>query len=517
MVSKFDELVASRPKGYFANRGFVLLNLMLLIAQISSYATGYDASMMNGLQSLTYWQDYFGTPTGSVLGVFNCINSVGQLASFPFQAWCADRFGRRVGMAIGAVILLVGCVLQGAAKNIGMFIAARGIMGFGIAINITAAPVYLLETAYPAHRGPLTALYNSLWSLGSLAASWITYGTFTINNDYSWRIPSYLQGLSSVIQLVFLFFLPESPRWLLEHGHTQRAVDVLVKYHANGDSADPLVELEIAEIEQAIAVDREINQSVSWFTMFKTSANLKRTLLICSVGVFSQTQGGSVTSYYLSLILESIGYTDSKQQLTINGILQAYGLVLGIIGALVVNYFPRRFLFNLSTIGNFVTFIVWAACEATYEKTANAAAGRAVLACIFIISFWAAAGWTPLQVVYCIEILPIAIRARGLAVYNISVAISGIVGQYLVPVMIAGIAWKTYIVYVAWMLIIVLVVWFCYPETRGMSLEETSAMFDGEAVVDKIAHDAEGAAGLASPNVENKEAEAVAVPVLEKV
>lgn len=57
--------------------------------------------------------------------------------------------------------------------------------GFGLGINITAAPVYILETAFPAHRGPLTAVYNALWNVGSLVAAWVTYGTFAMGNGRS--------------------------------------------------------------------------------------------------------------------------------------------------------------------------------------------------------------------------------------------------------------------------------------------------------------------------------------------
>lgn len=109
-------------------------------------------------------------------------------------------------------------------------------------------------------------------------------------------------------------------------------------------------------------------------------------------------------SYYLSLILDSIGYTDSKQQLMINGVIQAFSLVTSIGFAFIVNIFPRRTLWLTSTVGIFVTFVVWTACEAVYEKsndagTPNAAAGRAVLALIFIYNFFFNAGWTTLQVV----------------------------------------------------------------------------------------------------------------------
>ncbi|RSH90986.1 hypothetical protein EHS25_010162 [Saitozyma podzolica] len=487
MPSKLDELLSGRNTSYLANRGIITLNMLLLLAQVSSYATGYDGSMMNGLQSLDTWQSYFNSPTGSVLGLFNCIQSVGQIASFPIEAWFSDRFGRRIGMAVGAFIILVGCILQGAAVNMGMFVAARGIIGFGLGINITAAPVYILETSFPTHRGPLTSVYNALWNVGSFAASWITYGTFLMGNDWAWRIPSLLQMLSSVLQIFLVWFLPESPRWLVEQGRIEQATAVLVKYHADGDASDPIVELELAEIMEAIEVDRKINQNVSFLTMVKNKANRSRTMIIIAVGFFSQWSGNGLISYYLSLILDSIGYTDSQQQLMINGIIQAFSLVTSVGLSFIVNRFTRRSLWLTSTIGIFVCFIAWTICESLYEIHGNAAAGRTVLGLIFIYNFFFNIGWTPLQVVYCIEILPIAIRARGLAIYNLSVSLAGFLNQYLNPVGLANIGWKYYIVYDVWIAFELAIVYFFFPETSNTSLEETAAMFDGAAIVEDIA------------------------------
>jgi hypothetical protein len=85
---------------------------------------------------------------------------------------------------------------------------------------------------------------------------------------------------------------------------------------------------------------------------------------------------------------------------------------------------------------------VWTICEKLYETSGNAAAGKTVLGLIFIYNTLFNVGWTPLQVVYCIEILPIAIRARGLAIYNISVSLAGFVNQYLNPIGIQNLGWK---------------------------------------------------------------------------
>ena len=72
----------------------------------------------------------------------------------------------------------------------------------------------ITELAFPTHRAPITSLYNTTWYLGSIVAAWATFGTFSITTSWSWRIPSVLQGLPSAIQFCFIFFIPESPRWL---------------------------------------------------------------------------------------------------------------------------------------------------------------------------------------------------------------------------------------------------------------------------------------------------------------
>ena len=86
---------------------------------------GYDGSMMNGLQSLTTWKTYFNNPTGSTLGLFNAIQNIGGIAGLPFAPVIADRLGRRAGVFIGCVIMILGSGVQGGARNVAMFIGAR--------------------------------------------------------------------------------------------------------------------------------------------------------------------------------------------------------------------------------------------------------------------------------------------------------------------------------------------------------------------------------------------------------
>ena len=184
---------------------------------------GFDGSMMNNLQTLVVWKTYFKNPKGGTLGLFNAIQSIGGLAGLPFAPYLNDTIGRRYTIFLGSSIMLVGVALQTAAQNIGMFIGARFLLGFGLAFSALASPTLLTELAFPTHRAPLTSLFNTSWYLGSIVAAWTTYGTFFIANNWAWRIPSLFQGIPSVLQVALILTIPESPRWLIHKGREEQA------------------------------------------------------------------------------------------------------------------------------------------------------------------------------------------------------------------------------------------------------------------------------------------------------
>ena len=442
----------------------------------------------------------------------NAIQNVGQLVALPFCAIICDRFGRRPALIFSAFILLIGVALQAAAQNVGMFIAARGILGLGLALNITAAPLLLLELAYPKQQGPMVAIYNSLWNLGALSAAWITFGTFRIGNTWAWRIPSLLQGLSSIVQIGLCFLVEESPRWLISKERYDDAKKLITKYHANGNESDPMIALEMEEISVALRLEAEYNRTTSYLSFFQTKGNRRRFFIILAVGFFSQWSGNGLISYYLTLILNSIGYTSENTQTLINALLTVWGMIWSLFFSSIINRFGRRTMFLASTIGCMVVYIVWTALEATYEKqtdldgTGGDGYAKGVLAMIFLYNFTFSLGWTPLQVTYVIEILPFNLRARGLVLYNFFVALALIFNQYVNPIGVTNSGWKYYIMYDVWLAFEVVVVYFLFVETGSLSLEETAAVLDGDdyrnKLVDNAASNAEKKLGVERQTVE---------------
>ena len=86
--------------------------------------SGFDSSMMNGMQALTYWQDYFGHPKGGMLGLLVACYNLGALTSIPFVAILSDHVGRRWSIVFGSVVMIIGSIMQGLSRNRKFFASA---------------------------------------------------------------------------------------------------------------------------------------------------------------------------------------------------------------------------------------------------------------------------------------------------------------------------------------------------------------------------------------------------------
>ena len=140
---------------------------------------------------------------------------IGNVAGSFFAGPCSDRYGRRIGMAIGSAVAIIGAILQAAGQNLSTLMAGRFILGMGAVIVQTAGPSYVVEMAYPKYRGQLTGGFQTCFFLGTIVSTWLEYGLNFANtsSSYKWRIPLAVQGLPSILVLIFVWFIPETPRW----------------------------------------------------------------------------------------------------------------------------------------------------------------------------------------------------------------------------------------------------------------------------------------------------------------
>ncbi|SPO01047.1 related to hexose transporter protein [Cephalotrichum gorgonifer] len=478
----------STPKGstlpWWQQTGLRNLYGMMVFLFLGSTTLGYDGSLLNGLQTMNTWQTYFDEPTGSRLGIFGAIPGFGGLFVLLFAPYIADGLGRKKGTAIGCAFVIFGSLLQcfprqgDGPRRDAMYLAGRFIMGLGSNISNGTCPLLITEVAHPRHRGRVTTIYNTLWYLGAIVAAWTCFGTLKLAGDIQWRLPTGLQCLMPGIQLITIWFLPESPRWLISKSREEEARQILVKYHGNGDD-DDFVRWEYAEIVNTLQMERELS-GTGWAELWRTKGNRKRCALIIATAIFSQCSGNGLVSYYLAAILRTIGITDSTTQAYINGGLTIWCFLVSLFAAFLVDRVGRRILFLIAGVGMLITFSVWTACSAVYAKTESASAGIAVVAMIFLFYGAAGAAWPGLTVSYTVEILPYNIRAKGLTLCFCFTALSGVFNQWVNPLGLEELEWRFYFVYIAVLVIECLVIYFFFVETRGPTLEEIAVLFDGE-------------------------------------
>ncbi|KAJ7126979.1 general substrate transporter [Mycena epipterygia] len=484
---------------WWRNRGILWLNICLILPLLTSSANGLDSSLINGLQILPDWQDYFDYPHGRVLGVINSAQNIGGLAGIPFTPYASDMLGRRITLFLGSVIMLAGVALQLSAWNVAVFICARVLIGFGLTFCLNAAPLLLIELAYPTQRGKITSLYNSNWYLGSIISAWMCFGSsYSPDSDsdsdsnldsWSWRAPTLVQAVIPILQVCFIWFVPESPRFLVSKGLDDKAAEILSKYHANGTTEPhPLVEFELAQIRHALGLQEEIDRRTSYWSLFATPGNRKRMRIIIGIAMFSQWSGNGLVSYYINLVLEGVGIFGDHTKAGINAGLQVFNFVVAVGASFLVDYMGRRTLFIISNAGMLFAFILWTTSEAIFNTLHKTAAARATIPIIFIFNFFYDVAYTPMLVAYTLEILPYKIRAKGFAVMNLVVLLTSAFNQFVNPWAIGAIGWFYYLAYLGWLAVELVFIWFYIVETKGRTLEETATLFDGEQQGNDLAH-----------------------------
>jgi len=327
---------------------------------------------------------------------------------------------------------------------------ARFLLGFGNSLAQLASPMLLTELCHPQHRGRITTVYNCLWNVGALCVAWIAFGTNYVSNDWAWRIPALLQAFPSVIQLAGIWFVPESPRFLIAKDRHEEALAILAKYHANGDENNATVQFEFREIKETISLEMETKKNSSYADFFKTRGNRYRLAILLSLGIFSQWSGNAIISNYSSKLYETAGIMDSTSKLGLSAGQQVLALIVSISMAMLVDKIGRRPMFLASTGGMFLTFIFWTLTSGLYEEHAAPGAEKAMIFFIWLFGVMYSLAWSGLLVAYAIEILPYKLRAKGLMIMNVSVQAALTLNIYANPLAFdhfTGHTWKFYLIY----------------------------------------------------------------------
>ncbi|CAI6274502.1 unnamed protein product [Periconia digitata] len=513
MVKKGDagdpvvtRLVAEDKVPWYKKPNLRLMYLWLFLCCMGVEMTsGFDSQLINTLQFSQPFNKYFGdgyqtldsddelqwSIRPALLGFISSCYQLGSIIAVPFAPWLNQRFGRRWSIMGGSMFMVVGALLQGFSQHVGMYIIARMLLGVGILFAIISGSSLIGELGHPKERAYLTSLFNASYFIGSIMAAAIAIRTVDIAGDWSWRIPSLLQIVPSLLQICTVFLLPESPRWLVSKDREEEAFAVLVKYHAEGDASSTLVQAEMAQIKTTIKLEME-NSKQSWMDMVRTPGMRRRVLIAVMMGLFTQMSGNTLLSYYSNLLFDMMGYTTTYAKTRINIANQCWSLINGVFIALVVTRFRRRWMFMLSAGSMCAVFtsmtISFNRLRVAKDNDAtNQSAAIAALIFYFAYSPTYNIGNNSLTYTYLVELFPYAQRTMGIGVEQIFGKLGGFFSTNVNPLALDAIGWKFLAIYCGWIFFELLTVYFLYPETYNRTLEELTFLFESDQLKEKQA------------------------------
>ncbi|MCJ1314114.1 hypothetical protein MMC25_007794 [Agyrium rufum] len=458
------------------SKGLLMLYPILFVAFMNSAANGFDGNTFGGVSSIPNFQDRFGTKVAASDGFLAAIYILGNVIGSFFAGPLADHLGRKRGMFVANVVVMIGSILQAAAMKRRDMIAGRVVLGIGSCLLGPSAQSYTVEISHPAYRGVMMGLYNGCYFIGAIVSTWLEYGIVDdTKGGLNWRLPMATQGLPCIIVLVFVWFIPESPRWLMSRDREDEARAILTKYHGEGDPNHVIVQLEIDEMRQAIATRGSDKRWYDYRELFNSRGARHRSFLVLCIGFFGQIDLPP-TSYYMPLMAKTAGILSNKQQLLMNA-LQSPVMTIGtLLGVYFIDRYGRRpMLMGSSTICSLCVLVV-IVCSA--KQANHPAVGLAGISFVYVFLFAFAFVWTPMQALYPSEVLAYNARAKGLAMSGLWLNIVSFINTYAAPVGITNSGWKFYFLYLAIDVTGILFIYLFFVETKGRSLEEIDDLFE---------------------------------------
>ncbi|KAJ7498572.1 general substrate transporter [Mycena latifolia] len=472
------------------------LYLVLLVSFMGSLAFGFSTTVIGGVNGMVQFTDYFGIgggDTGGGQGIMTAmlysIFPFGCIAGSFVAGSAADQWGRRGGMFLASLMILAGVSTVTAAQSRIYLFFGRFFIGFGAMINHSAGPAYVAEIAPPQWRGRLAGLYNTFTYVGSIICAGLVIATGRINSSLSWRLPFAVQFVPTIILAVGVWFIPESPRWLMSVGRKDEAHRILAKYHGNGDANSPLVLLECRELETRIKVAGSDKRWWDYSELFNSRGARYRIFIISWLGACGQLSGGGIF-YYTTVVFYMAGVKTQEERLTFTFISESLAAFGALVGASIVDRIGRRALWLWGTVFAAVSLALGARFTAKAESSA-------AIAFILISNTVLSMTFMPLQGVYPSECLNFSARSKGLALYALVINLGSLANSFAGAVAFQKIGWKYMLVPAAWDVVEVVVVWFCAVETKGRTLEELDEIFEDRHPVYASLNKDRGSRGVA--------------------
>lgn len=451
-----------------------------VVATMGFVLFGYDQGVMSGIISAGPFNTMFPqTYNDSTWQAFvTAIYEIGCLIGAIFALTFGDRIGRRRNIIAGAIIMIIGVIIQITPvyghNQTAQFIIGRTITGIGNGINTSTIPTYQAECSKTTNRGLLICIEGGVIAIGTMVAYWIDYGCSYGPDELTWRFPIAFQIVFGLIVCIFMFWLPESPRWLLTHDRHDEATNVLAGLRGMPRD-DPDLQMELNIIVDSIRASGQKGSSTPYSALLTggKTQHFRRMMLGVSSQMFQQLGGCNAVIYYFPILFETSVGTTRNLALLLGGVNMIVYSIFATTSWFLIERVGRRKLFLIGTVGQCLSMVLIFAC--LIPNTPNAAIGAGVGLFIYIAFFGAT--WLPLPWLYPAEINPIKTRAKANAVSTCSNWLWNFSVVMFTPPALDSIGWRTYLMFAIFNASFIPVIYFFYPETAGRSLEEIDLIF----------------------------------------
>lgn len=470
-----------------------LLNILSAVALIYE---GYNQGVYGSVSGTPGFIAMSGIGYGST--VTQTTKQGGLAAAYYFGAmfgafvggWLGDKLGRKKAAFIGAVLSLVGSALQCGSINSNMFICARVISGLGIGFVNNIILSWVSELAQAHERGSTFSLVFVSNFLGIFLANWINFGIRNDEVDFRWRFPLGFMCIPMAIVVITIFFVPESPRWLMAHHRKSEAIEILCKIRGDKDVSDPAI-LEEVELIQAVveASYHKRNNYVNIALGGRYSGKLhlgRRAVLGFALQQIQQWTGILVMVSWATKLFELASF-DSYKASWMGGLLNTFGVIGTAAAAPVIDRLGRRMSLQISfVIQGISLFLVAALIKTSQDRVASnpsesQSLGTAASAFTFTFVFF----FTMFNIVPCwiygTEIWPQEVRAKGYSFTILGWVIGCGVTTFVIPIMLSHIGWWSFVFFGCMNLVVMPIIHLFYPETAGRSLEEVNLLFTSDS------------------------------------
>ncbi|KAL4966375.1 sugar porter family MFS transporter [Aspergillus stella-maris] len=470
------------------------LLVLAAVAYTGSFLFGYDTGVMGSVLALDSFKEDFNLPTGStgfassreaeissnVVALLTAGCFFGAIAA----SFANDRYGRRYSLIVLTVIFMIGAAVQTGGKGtIAYMYGGRVIAGFGIGGMSAITPVYVAENCPPNVRGRIAGLFQEFLVIGVTVSYWLCYGVEKniAPSTRQWRVPVAFQLVPSGLMFIGLWFLKESPRWLMKQGRLEEATASLA-YTRRADPDSEEVRLELSDIKASIEEELASTEGVTWREIL-LPGNRLRFLNAFLIMFWQQFSGTNSIGYYAPQLFQTIGVASTDTSLFTTGI---YGIVkvvaTGTFLLIGIDKVGRKWSLVVGGFWMAAMMFVLGAVLVSYPPVDTSSVSSASIAMIVMVYLYVtgySASWGPIPWVYISEIFPTRLRAYGVGMGSATQWLFNFVVTKFTPSAISNIGWRTFIMFGVFCAAMGLWALLCIKETKGRSLEDMDALFGG--------------------------------------